>query len=368
MEDNRNLRVLMLTSETSWRGGETQVELLIRGMAAGGHEVALAAPAGSGIAGRTAAEVRQVPLNIAGGLDIAASWRLRRLLSRDGYDVVHAHSSHAHSVAFLATSGWRRRPRLVVSRRVAFPVSGNPLSRIKYARGADRYIAISEAVKDSLVAGGVSPSLIDVIPSGVDLSKFDSITGGSALRTELSIPEGVPVIGSIGALVPNKAHDDFIRAAKTVHENFPDAYFLIVGEGPQRSCLEGLAEMLRLRERVRLTGFRTDALDLLAMCDCFVISSILEGLCTSVMDAQVAGIPVVATATGGIPELVTGGESGLLVPPRSPDRLAEAIIRILSDPGLRSRCIAGGRAKSGAYDYRLMVERTEACYRMLLGR
>ena len=360
------LHILMLTSETTWRGGETQIDLLMRGLSERGHGVTLAAPPGSSIADWAASGIPVTPLTISGGFDVAAAFRLRRILQRDRYDIVHSHSSHAHSIAFLATLGWDNRPRLVVSRRVAFPISNNPLSRMKYASGADRYIAISAGVREVLVMGGVPREKIEIISSGVDLSKYAALKPSNQLRRELAIPDEAPLIGTIGALVPNKAHTDFIRASQSILRHFPDAYFMIVGEGPLQQQLRSLARDLQLQDRMIFTGFREDPIALLSLCDCFVISSILEGLCTSIMDAQLAGVPVVATRSGGIPDLVTDGETGLLVAPRQPEQLAAAVMRMLAEPDLRSRCITNGTEKAGAYDYQIMVARTEVSYRAVI--
>jgi glycosyltransferase involved in cell wall biosynthesis len=363
------LRILMLTSETSWGGGETQIDLLMRGLLDNRYGVALAAPRGSRIAWRARTlDVMVHPLSISGGFDAGAAVRLRRIVKRDRYDIVHSHSSHAHSIAFLSTLALPARPRLVVSRRVAFPPATNFVSRMKYDRGADLYLAISAGVRDVLAAAGVVQRKIEIVPSGIDLEKFSTAGDRAAVRRELGLPDGAPVIGTIGALVPNKAQADLIRAAHLLVKRFPNIHLLIVGEGQLRESLQSLARDLNLGERIIFTGFREDSLALLSLCDCFVIPSMLEGLCTSIMDAQVLGIPVVASGTGGIPDLIDDGVSGLLVAPRQPDRLAAAIERMLAEPDLRSRCIIRGKAKAAAYDYRNMVKRTAAAYRRVCSR
>jgi glycosyltransferase involved in cell wall biosynthesis len=129
--------------------------------------------------------------------------------------------------------------------------------------------------------------------------------------------------------------------------------------------LESLARSLGITERVTFTGFRTDALDLLRAFDVFAMSSYLEGLGTSIMDAQALGVPVVATRTGGIPELVEDGVTGLLSPPRDPEAFARTILRILEDDGLRAACAGAAREQSYRYDYRTMVYKTLDVYRDL---
>jgi glycosyltransferase involved in cell wall biosynthesis len=363
----RSLKVLMITSETSWRGGETQIELLMKGLSSERYDLVLAAPPGSPIAERAKEMGFEVfLLAITGGLDLVAAGRLRSYLKRKRFDIIHSHSSHAHSIAFLATRKMRDRPRLVVSRRVAFPIARNPFSRLKYLRGADHYVAISYGVQEILIAGGVRESRIDVVQSGVDLGKVGQPYDGSRIRREFSLQEDDIVVGNIAAMVPNKAQGDFIKAAKVVAGKFLQSKFVITGEGRLYASLQALCRDLGLQSRVIFTGFRKDPLAILSVLDCFVMSSLHEGLCTSIMDAQAMRIPVVATRTGGIPELIEDGVTGMLVPPGRPAELANAIIRMLSDEGLRARCIDNAKKQSRNYDFSLMAGKTGEVYRKLI--
>ena len=360
----------MVDSETTWRGGENQLLLLMRGLReAGAAEVELAAPPDAAIT-RRAAEIGVpcLPLPIRGGIDFVAAQRLRHDLRR--FDLVHCHASHAHSVAFLALAfsrlQRRRPPFLVVSRRVDFPFSRRGPSALKYRYGADLYLAISSGVRDVLVQCGVEPERIAMVPSGIDLARHRHLGDSTRLRRELGLGNGAVVVGNVAALAPHKAQEDFIRAARLVADEVPNSRFLLVGEGSELPRLEALVRDLGLERQVTLTGFRDDALEILSLFDCFVLSSTLEGLCTSIMDAQVLGVPVVATRTGGVPDLVQDGETGLLVPPREPSQLAAAILRLLRDATLRSRCVAAARARSEHYGYEHMVQGTLAAYRGLL--
>jgi glycosyltransferase involved in cell wall biosynthesis len=362
--------ILMFTSESGWGGGETQVELLLRGLPASRYRIALAAPPASAIAGRARElGVRVLPVPVAGSADLFAARRLRMILRREPFHIVHAHSSHAHAVAFLATAGWRGpRPRLIVSRRVVFPVGANVFSRFLYGRGADLYLAISAAVRDVLIASGIRGERVRIIRSGVDLEKFPSLADAPGARRPLPLPDDAVIVGAIGALVPNKAHADVIEAARIVAPRVPGARFVIVGEGPLKENLRSLARGYGLGDRVLLTGFRKDSLEILSTFHCLVISSIREGLCTSIMDAHIMGIPVVATNTGGIPELVDDGETGLLVPPKDPEALARAVLRMISDERLRARCVEQAKRKKHLYDGARMVGETEDAYRALLAQ
>jgi len=370
----RPLRVLMIDSETTWRGGQNQLALLLRGLREHGVQARVAAPRNAAVLSSADMQgFESVPLRMRHGMDVVAAARLAQHLRRERYDILHCHSSHAHSTAFLATwparlgEGKRRdRPRLVVSRRVAFPVSRYGPAALKY-RNADLFLAISSGVRDVLVDAGVNAAQVTLVPSGIDLEELRSKRDSQRVRRELGIDPATSVVGTVAALTTNKAVHDLVRAARFVTEQVEDLRVVIVGEGPARRDLEGLVARFGLQERVMLLGFRSDVLDVLSTFDCFVLPSRVEGLGTSIMDAQVLGVPVVATRTGGIPDLVEDGDSGLLVPPGAPDLLGGAIVRMLRDPGLRARCCERAQRQARRYDYRNMVQATLAAYRALLG-
>ncbi len=358
-----NGRILMVSSERSWRGGEVQVYLLMKGLREKGIDSSLAAPSGSAIALCAAAEkfeVFQAPF--VGDLDIMSILRLRSIVKKRSFSIIHTHSAHAHGAALLSIKGLRKRPSLVITRRVSFETGKTLFSRIKYKHGADLYIAISAGVKESLVKAGIKRELIQVIPSGMDTARVDGLRKKDRILKEFSIPENARLVGTIGALTANKAQDDLLKAAAGVLRVFSNTRFIITGEGERYDMLKSLAQNLGIEDKVIFTGFRADAMDILASLDCFVISSIHEGLCTSIMDAQAAGIPVVATRTGGIPDLIADGETGLLVPPGKPEELAQGICSLLGDAVFSKRCSDAARKKIAAYDYRLMVDRTMDAY------
>jgi glycosyltransferase involved in cell wall biosynthesis len=369
--ETKSIKALMVDSEETWRGGEGQVFLLMKGLTDRGVDVELASPPGSAIEARAKdVGIACVPVAIAGGLDIKAAWTLRGHIETRRYDIVHCHSSHAHGAARLAVEmlgfGGSRRPRMVVSRRVDFRVGRFGLGALKYRHGVDRFLAISTGVRDVLVSCGVDADRIELVPSGIDLDKFSRVGDNNYLDAEFGFDKNTVVIGNVAALAPHKSQSDFIIAAEKVREKIPAARFLIVGEGELRPDLERMIAERELKDAVTLTGFRKDVLEVLSRFDCFVLSSYLEGLCTSIMDAHAMGIPVVATRTGGVPDLVIDGETGLLVPPRDPGALADAIERMVGDEELRARCSAQARKKSATYGYENMVDKTLDVYQRLV--
>lgn len=356
------LRVLMVDSEKTWRGGQGQVRLLMSGLVEKGVAVTLASPPDGELARRTTGLAIAYRPFTPGWAGVAA---LRRAMASGEFDVVHSHAARAHGAVAVARVGLSPRPCHVVSRRVDFDVARGFVSRWKYRHGADAYIAISEGVRRVLLDGGITADRVRVVHSGIDLAKFDGLKPRAAVRAELALDASTFAVGNVAALAPHKAQNDLLRAAALVLAHRDDVRFFLVGEGALRAELESLARELGIAPRVVFTGFRADALDLLRAFDVFVMSSYLEGLGTSIMDAQALGIPVVATRTGGIPELVEEGVTGLLAPPRDPEALAGAILRFLDDERLRSACAETARVRSSRYDYRTMVYKTLDAYGVL---
>jgi glycosyltransferase involved in cell wall biosynthesis len=284
----------------------------------------------------------------ANELDVLAIGRARALLRRFRPDVVHAHSAHAHATGVPAAR-WAGVPAVVVSRRVDFRVRTNILSRMKYAMPVDRYLCISEG--------------------GVDLAEVRARAARPApsLRELASVSNDAEIIGTVASLAPHKNHALLLDAAREVVTSRPRAHFVWLGEGECRPALERQRAALGLEARVHLLGFRDDALALMTQFDVFALSSYLEGLCTSLLDAQVLGVPIVATAVGGVPEVVSDGHTGRLVHALEPSALARALVGALADPGERARWVQAAHASVEAFGIAHTAERTLAVYQEVLG-
>lgn len=358
---SRSLRVVHVDTERTWRGGEQQVTYLVRGLLARGHAPVLVAQPDSEIRQRFAAWGYPVlPLRMRGEGDLGAAIQLARILRREEADLVHLHTAHAHTLGILA-SLLAGRGRRVVSRRVDFAIGGIS-ARVKYGLLVDRFIAITEAVAGVLEAGGVPSERISIAQSGIDP---DRVRGGDGprFRRAVGIPADVPLVGTIAHFAWHKGLEFLVRAWPAVRSRHPRARLVLVGEGEDRAKLEREVAAARVSTSVTLTGFRTDVADALAAFDVFVLPSIMEGLGTSILDALAAEVPVVASAVGGIPEIITDGESGRLVPPEDPDRLAEAIAGLLDDPDTARALAQAGCARVEAdYTEEAMVAATLAAY------
>jgi glycosyltransferase involved in cell wall biosynthesis len=356
------------TAET-WRGGQNQALLTAVGEAARGHRVTLVAHPEGELRRRAEKVVETVPVGLHGEVDLRAGWQLSRLLKRWQPDVVHAHDPHGVALGALALSiaAPESNPILVASRRVDFHIRGNAFSRWKY-RQVDCFIAASHAIAAMLAEDGIEQERIATIHEGIDVERVQQAPVAN-VHEEFWLPAGVPVVGNVAALVPHKGQRHLIEAAALVLRHVPEAHFLILGEGDLRPALERQVKELHLEKHVLLPGFRTDVLSLLRAFDVFVLSSVTEGLGTSLLDAMAAARPIVATRAGGISEVVVDGETGLLVPIRDHARLAEALVTVLKDPGLRARFgSAGLRRVRAQFSVDRMVDETLALYARLADR
>jgi glycosyltransferase involved in cell wall biosynthesis len=304
-----------------------------------------------------------IPLAPKTEMDLTAAWRLSRVLKQLKPGIIHAHDPHGVAMAAIALSMSTQlaKPPLVAARRVDFHLRGNSLSRWKY-RQVDCFICASEAIRQMLLGDGVPAARAVTVHEGIDIERLERAEPAD-LHADFWLPHQAPIVGNVAALVPHKGQRYLIDAAKIVVQHVPDARFVIAGEGELRQALERQIKDSHLEKHVLLAGFRPDVLSVHKAFDIFVMSSVTEGLGTSLLDAMAAGKPIVATRTGGIPEVVSDGETGLLVPPRDHHALADAIVRLLNDAQLRRGMGEAGRARAKAlFSAERMVQNTLNVY------
>ncbi len=359
-----SLHVVHVDTERSWGGGQRQLLLLASGLERRGHRSWAAVRRGTQLAEElNGAGVPVTPLAPAVEWDPWAVHRLRSLVREVDADVVHAHAGHATALAAAAAAG--TRARLVVSRRVALPLRRNPLSRWKYGRAA-RIVAVSERVSAALRASGVAPERIGVVRSGIDLARRAPRADEAALGS-LGVGRGRPLVVMVSSLVPpHKDPVTVVAAIAAARAAGCDCQALLVGAGPLSAAAARAARERGLDGALRITGFRRDAVALLAAADVAVLSSRDEGLGTALLDAMLAGVPVVATAAGGVAELVRDGVDGLLVPVGDGAALGAAIVRVLGSADLRAALVAAGRARVREFSIERTVEETVREYRLAL--
>ena len=357
---------LHIDTGRGWRGGQIQVMHTVLGLRAIGQRAALVAHPEGPLIRRLAEGMDLIPLAPAHDVDLAAAWRLSRVIKQFRPDVLHAHDPHAVAMAATALSIALPTPRipLVAARRLDLQMARNSFSRWKYGQ-VDCFIASGVAIANRLIQHGIPRSRIRIVHEGVDVDRIDRVTPAN-VHAEFYLPTHAPIVGNVAALIPHKGHQHLIDAAALVVRDVPDVRFVIVGEGETRDALEHHIRHLHLERHVFLAGYRSDALELIKGVDLFAMSSVTEGMCTALVDAMAAGKVSVATAVGGIPEVVDDGVTGYLVPPRDPKAMATRIVHLLKDESLRARMGRAARERARErFTLERMIAGTAAVYRSL---
>jgi glycosyltransferase involved in cell wall biosynthesis len=349
-------RILHIDSGRSWRGGQRQVFLLAAGLRDLGYRVLVVAPAGSPLIRR--AEHAGLPtyrLTLRSEWDIRAARELRAVAREWGANIVHAHDARSHSIARFALLG-RRKTRLIVTRRVAFPPKQ---VRLKYRYGVDAFIAISHAVKDVMVRAGIPANRIDVVHSGIPSPQ---VKRPRNWRRERGWPTSTVVCGIVGAMTQEKGLDMISGIARRL----PGEVFrrtrlvLLGGKGKGGTSVAGVEGFD--------AGFVEEIHDAVAGLDVLWHPSRSEGLGTSVIDAMALGVPPIAFAVGGLPEVIEDGKSGILVPAGDVSAFMRAAAELITNEPLRARLGEGAKARAREFDSRMMIERTAEVYdRVLAG-
>jgi glycosyltransferase involved in cell wall biosynthesis len=298
------------------------------------------------------------------------SWRpLIRLLRTERVDILHGHKFGSNFWASVI--GRLASVPVIVAHEHTWSFEGEPLRRLLdrhvIGRLASTVLAVSQQDRERIISiEHVPPEKVVHLPNGIS----PLVASGRAdVRAELGIAPSAPLVTTVSVLRPQKALDILVRAAQLVHGALPEARILIVGDGPERDALTALVQELGLAGVVVFAGVRTDVGDLLAASDIVASSSAFEGSPLALMESLGAGKPVVATRVGGVPEIVRDGLEGLLVPPGDPTALADALLTLLRDSGLRDRMGAAGRERQRTeFDIGVMVNRLEALYESLFAK
>lgn len=359
--------VVHVSSPRSWRGGEQQLVYLAEQLRARGVGQLVVCPPDAELA-RVCRE-RGLPLCTSPrrlSVDPLFARAVAKAANGARAALVHAHDPHALTAAALAAALFGLRAPVVVHRRVDFPIGRGRFSRWKYDHPAvRRIVCVSAAIAEIVRPDVRDPSRLRVVHDGVDPARFAGARPDGRLRRELGVPAGVPLVGNVAALAGHKDHLTFVDTARALVDGGLDARFVVVGDGPLRAELAAYVRGRGLEGRVTLAGFRADVPEILPELDVFLFTSKEEGLGSSILDAYLCRVPVVATSAGGVPELVTDGETGLLSPIRDPASLAVNVRRVLADGALRERLVAGGARRAAEHGVDRMAERTLAVYREL---
>lgn len=356
-------RILHVNTAKNWRGGEQQVVYLVEELQSRGHSNFVVCQPKSVLEKKVSSlKIPVFPLLMRGEWDLIAAIKLARIIKKNNIQILHLHTAHAHTLGLFAAK-FNPACKVIVSRRVDFHIR----SRFKYnRRGIDKIITVSERIRQVLIEDKIKSDKIVAVHSGVDLERFNKIKTNDYFYKEFDLDRNVPVVGIVAALAPHKDHHNFLYAAKMVKKNYPQAKFLIVGEGTLENELKVLTQRLGLEKEVVFTGFRKDSLEIISTFDVFVLSSCLEGMGSVLLEAMALAKPIVATRTGGIPEVVLNGVTGILVPPKNSGELADGIIQLLKDNILAKEMGIKGKERVEDFSKEKMVEKTEKIYKEIL--
>ncbi len=353
-----------------WSGGTQQVALLLEGLAQRGINNYLVCQEGSMIAERMHGKVPLKTFNLRGEHDLKTWWDFARWLkvfwerqsSLNHILLVHVHSRRgALPTLFIA---WRLKLPTVLHWRVAAPMRF-PLKFV------DAVIAVSDAAAQQVLKSGLPPEKVTVVRSSIDTRFFEPTDGAKEqMRAHLGLKGNEFVIAAAGRLVKGKGYDVLLRAISQLSPA-DRPILLLAGDGSERQSLENLSTQLGISEWTKFLGFQTDVRPILWAADAFVHvpTNFPEGTPNAILEAMAAGLPVIASKVGGIPEVVRDGETGLIIPPNDPKALAEALNNLRQDKTLSERL--GRQAQAWArehHDVHQLPERVLQVYNQVMVR
>ena len=367
MGKNKKVKILHIDTEKSWRGGQQQAAYLLQALDDNGYQTALVCQPNSAF--EKFCKDNNLPhfsIKMKGEIDFFAGYRIARLCKKNQFDILHLHSAHALAIG-LWVKLFYSKLKLIGVRRVDFHISKNWFSKFKYEnRWLDKIVCISDGVKRVLLGDGIPEQKLVTIHDGIDINRFNNVIPPDNFKQQLGIPKNHVLIGTIAAMVGHKDYPNLLRAAKIVLEKTNNVSFCAVGSGADEEKIFSLADQLKLGKRFVFAGFQNEVGKFLKIFDIFVLASKLEGLGTSILDAQAVGLPVVACRTGGIPEIIVHNQNGLLVPSQNETALAEALLQLIKNPSLRKKMGMTATTSVKKFDITNTVDQSVNLYKQIL--
>lgn len=359
------MKILHVETGRHLYGGPQQVVWLLRGLKESNTVSALVCVPGSDIdEAARALGIRVYNAPCAGDLDLGFAWWLAQIIRWESPDLVHCHSRRGADLLGGLAARLVRVPA-VLSRRVDHAEPGF-VAALRY-RPFRRVIAISDAVASSLRDAGFDERRMTVIRSAVDAARYAKEPDPIAFRRQFGLDADAIVIAAAGQLIPRKGHRYLLEATAGLLPSIPKLVLLVFGQGELAAALEEQANDLGLAAQVRFCGFRDDLDDYLGAVDLLVHPALREGLGVAMLKAQAAGVPVVAFDVAGSREAVADGRTGLLVPAKDSEALAQAVGKLLRDAALRRQFAAAGRERMRSeFSIDVMVERHLELYEAVL--
>jgi len=356
------MRILQISSARHFGGGERHFVDLTNGLSQRGHEIFVATPPQSPILLELPPKIRENPFKLSASnvANLGKALALRRFVREHDIQIVHAHMAKDYPLAALAAGG-ATNPRLVLTRHVLFPMSSlHHLTRRRVAR----VIAVSQSVATSIRTEGIfQDDQITVVPNGIDFARFRASSGLAS--------SGRPRVAMLGELTPNKGQIEFVRAAQSVAAEIDNVEFVIAGrdnsDGEYARRVKELIDEVDLNDRVQIIESTIDVAEVLSTVQVLVSASRSEAFGLVIVEAMAAGVPVVATATDGAREIISNGETGILVTIDDVSELAAAICRLLKNPEEQRRIADNARQMvHERFSLDRMISQTEAVYRDVL--
>jgi glycosyltransferase involved in cell wall biosynthesis len=365
---DRKFTILHTEWSEGWGGQEIRILLEMRAHRRQGHGVYLLCPPRTKLADEAGGiGIEVIPYKIRSPWEPKSILRIKNLIRDLKIDVLHTHSSVDSWAGGLA-GRWAKVPVLVRTRHISVRVRRPWLNRIYYL--PDAIITTGEHIRRELLQTHKIPAeRIVSIPTGADLGRFHPGPPDLELKKRMGLPIDSPVITLVAVLRAQKRHELVIAAAAEVIKVFPQARFLFVGDGPGRNRVEQEIKKAQLEAQILMTGYREDIPAILSFTDLGIISSVAEGIPQFLFQIMAMGKPVIATEVGGIPEIVTSGVTGVLIPPEDPAALVKAIVQALGDPGSARRLGAEGRRLvEQGYTVEKMAEKVYKVYQQVYER
>lgn len=334
------MKILHINSANAWGGGEVHVALLCKELRNNGQDIVLACRPESPIDKKFRdMQFSVLNLPLKGAADLYSSFCLANYCRTNGIQILHIHLGRDYWLAFF-TKMLYKDLKVVFTRHLLFPIKKNIFHEMMY-RTADMVIAVSKAVEKVIANSGfVGSDKLTTIYNGISIGKFANAPQG-CLRHELELDTTTPIIGIIGQISPHKGQDVFIRSIPSIVKKIPNSKFIIVGDDFRQGAyvqeLKALATGLGIEEHVFFIGPRPNIPEIMKDLDVFVLASRNEPFGLVVVEAMAAGIPVVATAAGGVTEIIEHGKSGFLIPIDDDGMLAESVCKILQNPELAKK-------------------------------
>lgn len=304
--------------------------------------------------------------------DFISLLKLYKLIKKEKFDIVHTATSKAGFIGRLAAH--LAKTPVIIHTVYELPQNSakNPCLKLFYrvlervsAKWADKLITISMPNANQILREKItSQDKLALIPNGIDIEKFNIKIDKSKKKKELGLESGFKVIGTVGRLEPVKGHKYLLEAAEYVIKRFPQAVFLIIGEGYLKDKLREAVKAKNIEKNVIMLGFREDLTEILHTLDIYVSASLWEGFGVAIAEAMACGLPVVTTGVGGTADFAADGVTALVVPPANPRALGNAITDLLGNPSKAASLGRNAREKiKNEFSEELMIEKSWVVYK-----